>query len=301
MAECTKCAATSTLFLCPLCITELRHQLLGLPTVIDHLTESALGQTHDYRLTDWGIGHGAFESRTPTTDRRAGTLLDEIYNTLDQWARAMARLHHLTISPPINWRKPVDQYVYTSKDYATFLAGHTIELAKDPDIVELCDSLRRYIKRGISLINRGVPGQYCGPCPTQITDHQRCVECSHRQHDCGRSLMARRGAKHVTCPDCGTQYDVQKLVNHLLARADHFRCTIPEMNRVLRMLGESVALKTLYNWVRDGRLRPSGYLRANKKTIGLTRHHPDDKPVYRVSDARKQRIIEKPKVKVPNA
>jgi LSD1 subclass zinc finger protein len=232
------------------------------------------------------IGRAPFESRTPTTDRRAAGLLDQIYDTLDQWARAMARIHQLEIS---GRRTLMGEYVHTSRDYATFLAAHTAELAKDPDIAELCQSLHRYIKRGISLINRRVPGQYCGPCPTQITDHTHCTDCGYHRHDCGTRLMARRGATHVTCTGCGTLHDVEKLVNHLLARADHFRCTIPEMNRVLRMLGEPVPMRTLYSWAAAGRLKPSGYLRVNKKTIGITRHHPDDKPVYRVSDARKQR------------
>lgn len=292
MAECTKCKGRATLYLCPNCITGLRRQLLGLPTVIDHLTATALGQTADYRMTGWAPT--AFESRTPTADNRAATLLNEIYNTLDQWARAMARIHQLTISPPINWRRPVDQYTMISRDYANFLAAHTNELAKDPDINELCSSLHQYIKRGINMINRRVPGQFCGPCPNVIVDHRNCVDCGHRQHDCGTRLMARRGASHVTCTGCGTVHDVGKLVNHLLARADHFRCTIPEINRVLRMLGEPVPMRTLYSWAAAGRLKPSGYLRANKKTIGITRHHADDKPVYRVSDARKQRT-EKPR------
>lgn len=288
MAECTTCQGRSTLYLCPACIKWLRQQLLGLPTVVDHLQETALGQTRNNAVTDRFGAHG-FESRTPTTDRRAATLLDQIYDTLDQWARAMARIHQLTISPPISYRRPIDTYTMTSRDYAVFLAAHTGELAKDPDINELCQSLKRFIKRGINLINRRVPGQFCGPCPTTITDHQHCTECGHRHHDCGTRLMARRGAIHVNCTGCGTVHDVAKLVNHLLARADHFRCTIPEINRVLRMLGEPVPIRTLYSWAAAGRLKPSGYLRANKKTIGITRHHLDDKPVYRVSDARKQR------------
>lgn len=127
-------------------------------------------------------------------------------------------------------------------------------------------------------------------------EHRHCTDCGMRDHECATRLMARRGAVEVTCPSCGVTHSVQRLVNHLLARADDFRCTIPELHRVLRMLNEPVNIDTLYRWAEpksrrsgSGQLKPVGYLRSDNKRIGVTRHDDKDKPVYRVSDARKRR------------
>ena len=45
MIECVKCRAKATLFLCPTCIIDLHRQLLGLPTFVDYLHDSAVGAT----------------------------------------------------------------------------------------------------------------------------------------------------------------------------------------------------------------------------------------------------------------
>lgn len=295
-AECAnpKCkgrAANS--FLCPQCVAQLRHQLLGLPTLIEHLADAANGNT---RLSaDFSRLFG-FESRQPVVDHRALRLINDIGDTIGGWARGTARIHRLMISPPINWHRPISEYRHTTKDFAMFLAAHVDLLGKDPDVGELCTSLTSHIRRGLGIVNRRIPPQFCGPCPATISDHRKCVSvdaggfCAGREHECTTRLMAPRGAAEVSCPFCGTTHRVEKLVTQLLARADHFRCTIPDMYRVMLMLGEPVKLRTLYVWAANGKLRPSGYIRADKKIIGITKRNDDDKPIYRVSDARKQRL-----------
>lgn len=286
MIECQACTAPTTgLNLCQHCITELRQQLSGLPTWTNYLHDTAIGHT---KLSE-NPRRTQPCSNTPQLNPAASQLLDDIDSTLGQWARHIARTHRHIISPPVTWHRAINEYRHTSRDYAIFLAGRTKELAADPDIGELVDELHHYINRIEKLINRPIPPQFCGPCPTVITDHSNCRECEHRAHDCGTRLMASRNGIQVTCPECKTTHDVQKLLNHLLARADHFRCTIPEIHRVLHMLGEPIPRSTLYHWVTRGQLTPRGYLQADNKSIGLTRRHHNDKPVYHVADARKQR------------
>jgi hypothetical protein len=300
MTACVKCEGQAQLYLCPHCIIELRHQLLGLPTMLTYLYDAAVGNTKMSDNTEW---LRSSENVAVHYNPRATRLLEDIYDTLGQWARSLARTHHLLISPPVNWLKPVGEYKHGSKDYAMFLAANVHRLAADPDILELCVSLRRYIKKAVGddrtdtggLVNRKEPEQFCGPCPALIIDHRNCGDtCGRHQHDCGTRLFTKRGAIEVVCPGCGATHQVENLVNHLLARAEHFRCTINEMFKVLRMLNEPVTLKTLYRWTYEGKLKPAGYLRADRKNIGITRHSDTDKPVYRVSDARKQRA-EKPR------
>jgi hypothetical protein len=298
MIECQKCHARATLFLCPLCTTELRRQLLRLPTMLDYLHDTAIGDT---KMGEGGR-HSGVRSETLHYNPKASALLVEIESTIGRWARAMARKYGLVPMPPVNWHRPISEYRYTTKDFALFLASHADLLAKDPDIGKLVADLRQYVKRSVNLVNRAIPPQFCGPCPTTITDHRKCVDadgaptCRKRSHVCATRLMARRGAVEVRCPTCGVTHRVEKLVNHLLASADDYRCAIPEMYRVLRMLGEPVKLRTLYHWANPkvGKLRPAGYLRPDNRRIGSSKWSYDDRdvkdiPVYRVSDARRAR------------
>lgn len=299
--ECQKCAGKAQTYLCGNCAVWLRKQLLGLPTIIGHLNDAALGLT---RMSTEQSRQLGFASRTPVFSDKASQLVAAIESTIGQWAKEIAVTHGYVISAPVNL-SPLG-YTYTSTDYATFLAAHVNELARDEDVGELCASLRSYVNRAVGgrdeggLLNRPIPDQFCGPCPAIVSDHRRCVDedginvCGNRPHECATRLMSRRGAVEVTCRFCGAVHDVQRLVNHLLARADNFRCVISEMYVVLRMLGEPVPMSTLYRWAEpksprrgSGQLAPAGYLRPDNQRIGVSRNSDKDTPLYRVSDARK--------------
>jgi len=295
MTECQKCFAKTQTYLCTRCITDLRKQLLGLPTLIDDLDDAAIGNT---RLSNETSRQKGFASRTPAFDDRANRLIEEIGDTVGQWARSMARTHGVLISPPVTWHKPWDVYRHTTRDYAVFLAAHVNNLAADPDVGELCASIRSYVKRAHVIVDRRTPPQFCGPCPATVIDHRHCLKNSdggscdgYRDHQCATRLMSARGAVEVTCPACGAAHRTEALLNHLLVHADDHRYTIPDLYRVLRMLNEPVQMKTLYHWAlpRVGRLRPAGYIRLDNGRIGITRQSDDEKPIYRVSEARKQR------------
>jgi hypothetical protein len=295
--ECQKCKGRAQLFLCPSCIVELRRQLLDMPRFVEHLKDSAIGNT---RLSNDSYRQLGFESRTPIFDDRATDLIDEIHRVLGQWARPMARTHGYVISPSIAWHRPDLPYTHTSYDYAVFLAAHVNDLANDPDVGELCAVLRRCVKQTVAVVSRPVPSQFCGPCPATIHDHRRCVDengvsvhCSG-PHQCSTSLMVRRGLLEVTCPSCAAVHRVETLVTRLLAHANEHKFTITVLYRVLRMLNEPVPMSTLYRWAEpkssrrgSGQLKPAGYMRPDNRRIGITRHSAKDKPVYLVSDARK--------------
>jgi hypothetical protein len=295
MTECGKCSAKTDLYLCKHCMVDLRRQLLSIPTLIDDLNDAAIGNT---RLSNESSRQKGFQSRTPVFDDRATDLIEEISMTVGQWGRALARTHGLMISPPVSWHKPWDLYKHTVKDFAMFLAAHVDKLARDPDIGELCADLKKYIKRAHGIVDRRTPAQFCGPCPATVIDHRHCVKVAdggscngYRDHQCAVRLMARRGALEVTCPSCGAVHRVEALVNHLLAHVDDHRYAIPDLYRVLRMLNKPVEMKTLYYWAlpRVGRLKPAGYVRPDNGRIGITRQSDDEKPIYRVSDACRQR------------
>lgn len=297
MTDCQKCGGRAQLFLCNTCTGDLRHQLLGLPTLLGHLADSALGLT---KLTNESSRAAGFVSRTPTLDYRATMIIDDVDTTLYRWVKRLTWKHGYVVGTPISWHRPDIEYRHTAYDYAMFLAAHVTDLASDEHIGELCAALRQYIGRGLAIINRRPPEQFCGPCPGVVGDHRRCVDgdgvklyCA-QPHTCARALMAARGALEVTCPSCASVHRVETLVNRLLANADNYRGTVAEVHRVLRMLNEPVPLSTLYRWAEpkgarrgSGQLKPAGYQRDRR--ISLTRHDSRDKPIYRVSDARKRR------------
>lgn len=303
--ECVKCSGRAQTYLCVQCITWLRRELLGMPTLIGYLNDMAIADT---RLSNEQSRALGFESRTHSFDDRATALIEEIDATLYRWAMRLVWRHRYVISPPVNWHRPDLSYTHTSTDYATFLAAHTADLANDEYVGELCTKLREYVGRAVGgreeggLLNRRTPEVFCGPCSATINDHRRCVDeagvstCSRIPHTCATRLMSRRGALEVTCPRCGAVHRVQKLIEHLLASAPDYRGTIPELYRVLRMLNEPVAMDTLYRWAEppngkrrgSGQLKPTGYQREDGR-IGVTKRSDKDKPMYRVSDVRNTR------------
>jgi hypothetical protein len=282
-------------FLCPACTGTLRRHLIGLPRFLGYLDDAAVGNVQ--LSAQGGVSVNDFVVSGFTFDTRAADLAVDIRNTLTDWASKLAWTHGLAISPPIGWHRSPSEYVYTAADYAVFLVASIEHLVMLSNVADLYRKLDDQIKRGLVIINRAVPHQFCGPCPSIITGHSKCTECSKRDHDCGTRLMAKPGAIEVTCPTCGSVHNVEALTTHLLARADHHRCTIPELYRVLRMLREPVGLSTLYRWAEpktarrgSGQLKPAGYLRKGTNNIMLTKKSGDDQAVYRVSEARKRRI-----------
>lgn len=296
MTECQgyKCGAKATLYLCPLCQTELRRALLRLPSMIEDLKDSAIGNT---RLSSESSRQLGFESRQPIFNTKATDLVTAIGDTVGGWARGTARMYGLMISPPVTWHRPWDLYVHTAADYAMFLAANVARLAKDPDVGELCASLRGFVKRAHTIMDHPVPSQFCGPCPTWVTDHRLCgPKCGLRSHQCAKTLLAPHGASEVYCGACQVTHSVEKLVNRLLSQAGNYRGTLQEIYQVLRMLGTPVKLRTLEYWAspKIRRLRPAGYLRADGRRIGVSRQDKTDTPVYRISDARSVSAEHKP-------
>jgi LSD1 subclass zinc finger protein len=266
--------------------------------MIGRVVDSSIGATRIGGQTR----QKGFESRTPVFNDKASDLVGDINETLSRWALSVAHRHGYDIAVPVFWHGPPEKYRYTSYDHAMFLAAHVSDLVNDEDVGELCSSLRNYVKRGLAIVNPPIEPMFCGPCPAPVQDHRRCVNsdgvntCGYRPHECATSLMSPRGALEVTCPACGAVHDVQRLINSLLANADNYRGTIPELHRALRMLEEPVEMGTLYTWAGpkskrggSGQLKPTGYRRPDGR-IGLTRKSDDDEPLYRISDARKIRL-----------
>lgn len=318
MIECKSCTTPAELYLCGGCQNELQKMLTELTTGPTPTTPGLLENLQDTHIGQTRLGEPARHTRYATFELDRDEILDkvadetnikllrsfltvggvngyasdlntQIHHTLKVWAEGLAKTHGVMLGPPLNWHKPPGQYRHTTADYAAWLAANVHLIARDEDAGAFHRTIRNYIRNIKKAIDLRQPPVFCGPCPTQITDHTHCKLCTRlHRHDCGTRLMARRGAVETICPFCKTTHNIETLINELLSRAGHFRCTIQDLHDVLVMLDERVPIRTLQDWAARGWLQPRGYIRPDGY-IGLTRRDDDDRPVYRLSEARKLR------------
>ncbi|BBC53940.1 putative helix-turn-helix DNA binding protein [Mycobacterium phage HC] len=105
--------------------------------------------------------------------------------------------------------------------------------------------------------------KYCGPCQHQFTVKERDARRERGQDDrdlCRTQLYARRGARWVRCPECGTEHEIATLQEALLAEADEYSFSISDLSDfILPKLGMEIPRRTLQHWAQRGELVPSGY------------------------------------------
>lgn len=239
---------------------------------------------------------------------KASNLLDQAHGVLERWCRDISESRAVRWIPvrcvepgfvgPLRkgWRRLPVGYVATPTDMATWLALHTHAIACSEDAGLCFGEVRRLIGRIETAINRPVPPQFCGPCPTDVdADHDRDCELNH-PHACGARLMARRGAIEVECPECGSVHNVERLMNRLLSDVGHWRFSREELigsrsgdwTGIMGLLDEPVSKSAWYRWCKEGELKPSGYRRPDGR-IAPTRRGDDDEPLYRLSRLRELR------------
>jgi hypothetical protein len=69
---CTHCGARAQTYLCATCVKDLRAKLLGMPTLVAYLNDSAVGAT---RMSGQGSKSG-YASTVPAYDPRASACAD---------------------------------------------------------------------------------------------------------------------------------------------------------------------------------------------------------------------------------
>lgn len=227
----------------------------------------------------------------------AADLLDTITNMLSTWIRDICetRGHHLQLRGYRNkfiGPLPVDGIRCDNASrtalLALWLAEHINAVALSPGADEFCDELSERLRAIRRIVNRPNPAQPIGQCVGSVQlGHDR--DCHKRHpHRCGDVLYARHHDIEITCPTCKTVHNVERLKEQNLNELEHRRYLRAELHKVLQHYGERVAPATLHDWLKTGKLKPAGYQRPDGR-FGLTRHSDEDKPVYRLADARKLR------------
>lgn len=192
---------------------------------------------------------------------RASELLDYAQSILVEWIRDICETRGVTV-PSVD----VDAM-------AMWLGRNVSAIASDEGAAVCFREIRQLVTDIERVINRPVPAQFLGPCPTMTNPRKRC----------GYRLSARREAKDVTCPQCGANHVITELVATLYVETNDYLFTLSELySTVLPAVRQYIPLRTLQHWCARGKLQPRDY-------------GPTGEPKYLLADVRKLRD-EKPQI-----
>lgn len=311
MSECQNCTRPTQLFLCGLCIQELRAMLAGLATrqALDTATgrtitstgylEAVEDEAHAQTRMSNNPGRTTSDEQPLQVNLRASAILDDADDILDRWCKTISTMRQTRWIPvrcvppgyigPLRrgWRRLPAGYIATSADKATWLAAHVRTIALHDQAGTCYTQISRIIARIERTINRPRKRIFLGACPTWIDDDQRV---------CGRELDAPEGDIEVTCIDCGHTHNCKRLQLLLVNDMEREKVTAARILELNRVLPEEYRIpeRTLRRWRRPGphgeepKLRARGYQHPDG-TTGHKRTLMRDEPLYLWSDVRKLR------------
>jgi hypothetical protein len=299
---CESCGGKTDLYLCSICVAQLKDTLAALPFWLDALADAAIGQT---RMGDGGRGSSRREPFKGEDDAmlgdpaklraqflaegrvnaRASDRLDAVRNCLTTWVRHIADSRgivfvRVTFIGPL----PTGHVRMAAETPAliTFLRTHVQSIACDEGAGELLGDLTGHVRAIEKIVNRPDRHVWLGACPTWHESTRR---------NCGTPLWAREDAIEVRCDRCRTTHACDRL--KLMLFSDLEREKVPWAN-ILRANksqpeDRQIPERTLQSWRRMGRLMPRGYRRASNGREVINRHSEDDEPLYLWSDIRRLR------------
>lgn len=229
---------------------------------------------------------------------RASMRLDKVRNSLTTTVRHLGETRGITFVRPKFIGPLLPGHVRlanTIPAISKFLADNVNAIACDETAGECLGELQDHVAEIEKLINRPVPMQDLGNCPTW-NEHTRRV--------CGTELRCREGIVQVTCPNCRKTYNAAWLQ---LMRIDELNHRPVPWERILKANracpeGFQVLERTLRRWRKNGpngeppKIKIRGYRRPDGSRM-INRHSEDDEPLYLWSDVTKARS-EKPERKV---
>lgn len=240
--------------LCPRCTTRLAADLDQVTWLERELT------TVLARQAVYGDRAGGRSAEHPLPyDPRASEAAWVLRDTLTNVARALGPQPPANrpesaadATKPSGWADPLGTGVSAAR-IARSLAQRLDTIRRHPEAYLLADEVHAAVTQARRVIDRPPDRWYAGRCP------------------CETDLYAKAGTNTVTCPGCGTTYDVAARRAELLAAAHDRLATATETSRLLKALGLDVSASSIRGYAHRGRLTPRG------------RNHEND-PLYRVGD-----------------
>ncbi|AII27248.1 hypothetical protein PBI_CHEETOBRO_78 [Mycobacterium phage Cheetobro] len=257
--ECRSCGGRAELVVCWKCAKRLRRLLVGqddepgLDWFAQRLAEQAYGQAKMGRP-----GRSASGGPAPLPlNQRAAELLAEVTRATASWAGEVFG---------VDGRAPFSPAAYChaiARDVAGLMAvDGAARMIADAD---------RFNRQASRVINRP-PDLYCGPCPNELDDGERC----------GMDLRAEADERMVQCRRCRAVFDVELLRERLLQHVDDEPKSAADLLRLFRWLGVNVPRSTFY--YRVNRVPPRMFL--HKDGTRNLRRQEGSTPLYAYSDVR---------------
>lgn len=310
VSECQACTAPTDVSLCGRCVTDLRDMLNGLPQWLEHLAETATGQT---RMGDGGRS-STYSSRYPLNgEHNVAHYLaaypadsDELPTAKDRTAREDAAKRLMLSAGKVNARASdlftqihdrlagwVDVLVITTgaEKPAHFAAAPRNSLpaafrmtqwlrsqlgaiAVHPEAGRFFGDIQFDVKRIERAINRPIPQKFLGPCPTWI---------EKERHACGYELRTRADAIEITCRKCRSTHNCNRLQLLLLNDMEREKVTVDRLLKMNRYLPEEyrISERTLRHWRQP--------IKGNPPKLKPCGHDEDGTPLYRWADVKKLR------------
>lgn len=218
------------------------------------------------RSSGASVASNAVEAPLPY-DPTASSLADEVANTITTWCREIAEANpHLRCSA----RTVVEAAVWMAA-LPSILATH---LAADELFDEIVRSVLPRMRRALGQpSDRSVLGE-CGAWLDQ-DDREirlRVALFGEPKRLCDQKLYAWPNMSIITCPACGTSWEVSERREWLRQCADERLATQVELRGMVVVRGEPVKRTTLAMWITRGRLVASAQT-------------SDGVPLFRLGDA----------------
>ncbi|MGV0793036.1 DUF1922 domain-containing protein [Mycolicibacterium sp. XJ1819] len=276
-------------YLCENCTTQLANMLHQLPWLITELDNRIQQLT---RTTHGTIGR----NRRPANelnaiDFDAADTARKTRKTLLHWVTEIAQKATGRTPPALHTATTTDlaKWLYANVNHIARLdlarrnhKGHTTGHRLYHDIEKLVGTNHQRTGTLIKAINP-TERHFAGLCHT-ITGHNHQGEPIH----CQTTLYADVDETTITCPTCKQPIDVEK--NRRDTEIDRDLMTEPKLLEVLADLDEKVSRVKLYQWIREKRIRPKGWIHDGR--IVQYRIRRGDPAVYSLARARKLRARE---------
>lgn len=241
---------------CRACSAGLLRDLADVPSLDIHLD---LTLTRQARLGTPGGGRGG-ETALPW-DQRARDARDVLRSALVGWVRALQADEERSgpacracEHPSCAWidatRTPAD----TLPALARWLIRQRRGLFAHPAVEEAVDELGDAVRQARRAIDRPADRIYAGPC-----------------NECGADLLARLGAREVTCRPCAVVYDIEPRLEWMRRETEDLLGNASWVAAAARALGYQVTASQVRGM-------------ASRKTITARGRDAMGHPAYRVGD-----------------
>jgi len=277
MNVCQACKRQAPLYICDDCEHVLANMLDQIPWLLDELDARIQGMD---RIPHGTIGRQRRPHEMSVIDFDACETARTTRKMLQDWVVTVAERH--------TGRKPAALTTAATRDLALWLQVNTAAIARLDCAGALYHDINKLVgasQRGgqlVTAINR-VERHFAGPCPTI-----RGYDNTGKPIECGHGLYADVDERTVVCPVCGQKIDVARNLDK--AAVDRDLLPEPKLLEVLKNLGEPVSRVKLYQWIREGRIRPRGWMHHGK--IVPFRIRRGDPAVYSLARMRKLRARE---------